>query len=744
MKEEQKIMRKLCNRFICAGFCLLMGFSAVAWAEESTKTLQLDEIVVTATRTEKDAASAPGSVSVVTKQEMEKRNIKSIDEALNTIPGIFHDNKGKGLMGTTSSVSMRGMSTDKRTLFLLDGIIPLNEAYTGAVSYQLTSVEDVEKIEVVKGPFSSLYGGYAMGGVVNVLTRMPEKRELTLKTGYGSGWNRGEALDDLQKIYFSYGDKYNDNISVFASYGRKETNGYPTNMNVQSSKPPEGISGWELTTDNRGNARYLIGDTGDNTWWDDQITLKAGFDFSETSKILFSFLRNRYEYAYDNPHTYLKDAQGNDVWTYGTVREASFLSGNGGKEQNIYGLRFETEFSPLTVKFAFGYLDGDTSWYVTRGSGASTTRSGGPGTLSQTPSGSYNGDLQFTMPLLDRHLLTFGGSYRAGWADTEEYALSNWKNEGSKTGMTYASRGKDRTWSLFAQDEIMIFDTLTAYIGFRQDWWETYNGYANDVGKADYPKRYEGRDASSFSPKAALVYKPFEQTTLRSSVGRAFRPPTVYDLYRTWTSSTGVVYAANPDLDPETVTAWDAGIEQRLWKGMKIRATYFENYMKDLIYRKTVTAVYQEFINAGKAESKGVELEAEQRFDFGLRLFANFTYTDAEITENKAKPATEGKDMIHVPERMFNAGAVYEKGPFSASLIGRYVSKRYSNDENTDVVSDVYTSYDSYFIADAKLSYKVAKYAEISLAGENIFNEEYYGYYKGLGSSWFCELTFRY
>lgn len=133
-------------------------------------------------------------------------------------------------------------------------------------------------------------------------------------------------------------------------------------------------------------------------------------------------------------------------------------------------------------------------------------------------------------------------------------------------------------------------------------------------------------------------------------------------------------------MKPETTTSWDVGIEQGLWRGAKVKATYFKNYLKDLIYSKTVSSTLQEKINVGKAESKGVELEAEQRFDKWLRLFANFTYTDAVIKKNEAKPSTEGKKMTMMPERMFNIGGEFEKDPFSVSLTGRYVSKRYSND----------------------------------------------------------------
>lgn len=716
-------------------------------AEEAPQTVyKLGEVVVTATRTEKEAVSAPGSVSVVSKQDIDDRNIETLDEALNTTVGVFDDSKGKGLMGTTASVSMRGMSSDKRVLFLLDGM-PLNDAYTGGVNYQLQSVDNIDQIEVVKGAGSSLYGGNAMAGVVNIITRMPEKREMTLKTGYGSSWDRGEALDDLEKLYLSYGDKLRDKLSLFASYGYKGTNGYATGLNVQSKDPSlSGLSGALPTTNTAGEPRFLIGDSGDNTWRDDQLALKGAYDISSKTKATLSFLRSSYDYGYDEPHSYLRNAAGDEVWTYSTVKENSFLSGDGGKVQNIYSGSLETKLPhDVQAKLSLGYLDISDNWYVTKGSTAATTRAGGPGTLSETPSSNAYADLQFTLPAGQRQIITVGGAYRAGQADTEEHSLSDWHDEGSKLALTYEAGGKDRIYALFLQDEIAILDNLTAYLGARQDWWQASDGYADTDGSGAAPRTsYDGKDDSALSPKAALVYTPFSATTIRASIGQAFRPPSVYDLYRTWVSSTGTTYAGNPNLTPETVTSWEVGGEQGLWEGMTMKATYFENEMEDMIYRKTVTPTRQENINAGKARSRGLELEAEQRFDFGLTLFANFTYTDSRMLENEAAPGSVGKQLLQVPRRMANAGARYHRGPYTASLIGRYVGKRYGNDTNTDIVSGVYTSYAPYTTVDAKASYQINQYAEVSLSVDNIFAEEYFGYYPATGRAWFSELTFRF
>ena len=744
LKKSRRGVEMLQVVLFCIVFLLCFIFPAFAEEKEEAK---LEEIVVTATRTETSVESAPASVSVVTKEKIELKAPKTIDQALNDISGVFVK-RGKGLMDTISFITLRGIPDQKRTLILMDGVV-LNNPYAGSVTMGGYYPEDLERVEVVKGPFSSLYGGYAMGGVVQFITKMPEKREFTLKTGYGSSWERGEAMDDLRRFYISYGDKLWDKLSIFLSYGRQDTNGYPTDFNVQTTRPPAGITGYEVTSTRDGRVAYLIGDKGDNRWWDDGITIKTQYEFTKDTKLRLSFMRNRYEYNYDDPHTYLRNATtGAPVWSYGSVRENTFLSGAGGRTQNTYALNFETKlFKDLSMKINLSYFDTE-SWYVTTLSEATRSGCGTNPTLcgyvTNTPADAYMADIQFSLPIFNNQILTFGGSFRRDYADAKEKYLRNWKDEDSTTTLKYESKGKARTYALFVQDKIMLLNNLTAYIGFRQDFWKTYDGYANDVGKAGYPKEYPSKSASSFSPKFALVYKPFETTTLRGSIGKAFRSPTVYELYRTWTTSRGITYAGNPQLDPETVVSWDIGVEQKLWKGAKVSLTYFENYLKDLIYRKTVTSTYLEWVNVGKAESRGVEFEIEQRFEKWLRLFGNFTYTDSEIKENQANPKTVGYRLIKTPLWRANIGAEFEKSGFSAMVVGRYVGKWFNNDDNSDYVNNVFGSYDPYFVVDGKIAYQITKFAKLSFSVDNIFDRKYYQHFKAPGRQWFTELTLKF
>ncbi len=729
--------------FISSVLISVMGLKGVCFAKENNAkdaTQELPEVVVTATRTETPITEVPGSVTVITKKDIEIKNPKTIDEALNDIPGVMVK-RGKGLMDTLARITLRGIPGQQRTLIMMDGIV-LNTPYYGGVKIAGFFPENLEKIEVVKGPFSSLYGGYAMGGVVNFITRMPEKREFTLKSGYGSSFDRGEAMDDLRRFYISFGDKIANKFSFFISYGRHDTNGYPTNPVIRKSAPPAGILGYVNSYDKYGNPVYIYGDKGDNTWWDDGITVKAQYDFSKDTKLRLTFMRNRYEYEYDNPHTYLYNATTGQLLYY--PKEYYYLAGSGGRTQNIFGLNFNTKIlKNLLMKLNLSYSNTEKDWYISPSYGA--TISGGPGKLSNTIQNRYYIDLQFSLPLSTNQILTFGGSFIRDYANTKEKNLSDWRDETSTTTLRYQSKGKTKSYAVFIQDEIEISPNLKAYLGIREDWWKTYDGYVNQVGTSGYPIEYDSHSESCFSPKFAIVYKPFEKTTLKTSIGKAFRPPTVYELYRTWTSSySGITYAGNPNLKPETVVSWDIGIEQKLWEGAKLEITYFQNNMKDLIYSKTVNATYQEKVNVGKAQSKGIEFSIEQKFRNWLKLFVNLTYTDSEIKENDAKPSTEGKRLTYTPLWMGNIGAELKRGKFSAYIVGRYMDKMYGDDLNKDKKSYVYGSYDEYFVVDASFSYKFNKFTTLSLTLNNIFDEDYYQYYKAPGRSWFAELSVKF
>jgi len=713
----------------------LPGYSAEPVVPEATR---LEEVVVTATRVEQEVSRSPAAVSIVKKEELEQRGVKTLDQAVNDVPGVFN-RRGKSFMDTQAAVTLRGIPDQKRTLILLDGIT-LNDPRTGAVDFGGLVSEDLERAEVVRGPFSSLYGGSAMGGVVQYLTKWADKREVILKTGYGTASHSGEAPENLWRSYASYGDHVGK-WRWFISLGSEQTDGYVTDYNVASSRPPAAITGWRPTVSNKSDLRYLIGDRGDNGWSDYHGMVKLRYDFTPGSRLLAQFLRTSYDYTSGSPNTYLLNNAHMPVYSYAGVTESSFLPGYGHRAQNIYNLTWEQRLGPVEGKLSLGLNDQSDAWYVTPNSAA--TQYKGPGTKTDTPSQGYNADLQFTIPVLTKHRLIVGGSFKYDTADTKYLNMTNWGDSDNTTDTTREMKGRDKTYAVFVQGEVNLLANLTLYAGFREDWWETFDGYANSVGTAGYPKYYDSRSDSAFSPKGSIVYRPFTGTSLRASAGESFRAPTIYELYTTYTSGVNT-YQFNPYLSPETMFSWEVGVDQHLWKGAVVKATYFENSMKDLIYQGTVGTNLFQNMNAGKAEGSGIEIEIEQRVDKWLRLFANYTYADTRITENSTNWNSVGKQIPQVPRETFNAGADATLGRFTVSFTGRYVGQRFSYDDNSDVVTGGYTTRESVFTADGKISCRVVSWATVSFAVDNILDRTYYDYYRAPGRSWFTEVTFHF
>lgn len=307
--------------------------------------------------------------------------------------------------------------------------------------------------------------------------------------------------------------------------------------------------------------------------------------------------------------------------------------------------------------------------------------------------------------------------------------------------------GRDRNIGIFLQDEIAWHPKFSTVAGMRLDWWQTYGG--NFMKAAGVPIVYlPNREQTALSPKIAFLYRPLEWMSWRTSVGTAFRAPNIYELYRTWQSSTGTLYKSNPLLTPETAICWEFGTTLKPFKGTTFTATYFENYVKDLIYRTAdptdptgKTQIYQ---NAAKATIRGFEIELNQKLWSWLEVFGNTTLLDDRIRDNPYNLASVGKKITFVARQQFNFGVTVTYWKVKANLSGRYASKLPSADNNGDVVNNVYGSYDPFFTMDSKITFSPVKYVDLSFAVNNLLNREYFQYYRTQGRTFWTQLTLKY
>lgn len=727
----------------------MSGTSAHADADADADVHEMEEMVVTATKTAKDSADAPATVSVVTRKEIEGMNVQSVDESLAYLPGVYTQRPGghePSVMGT--NVLLRGIPNYSRSLVLVDGQT-LNDPYIGVVTWESVPAETVERIEVVPGPFSSLYGGSAMGGVINIITQAPTRRALSLKAGYGS--------NDFMSGSLVYQDRIGERLGVVFDYAYKRSDGYVKDEVVVAPGTTAGtvVTGAQQTTDTYGNTRYLIGDKGDSAWDSENIGVKLYLDLPADSRLTLGVSRFTYgSFDRNDFNAYLRDASGNPVslgnvtlsgtTTHLVVRQSAFLTGPDMdvKEQNRYTLEFDKKLGKgAALKATLGYLDIPLyNNYIVPS--ASATVDGGPATRLLRPNSEASGAIQVSVPVSERHYLVAGIAAGQREIETVTYSIGDWRDASATDVIKNRTGGEDRYFALYAQDEITVSDQVTAYLGGRYDYWTTEGFIEQMEMPGAYRTDYGARSQDYFSPKVSVVYRPQDATTLRASVGSAFHTPVLRDTFGWWTPSTGKIYEPNPDLKPETVTSWEVGAEQQLGTGTLLRATYFENYLQDLIYR-TEDATTQSIANAGEAEVKGLELEVRQRIGNGLTAFVNATFNDPKITENAAKPATQGKFMTQTPRKMANVGLQGTQGPWSGSLTGHYAGKIYGNDENKDTYSGVYGSYDAYFVVNAKVAYTVRKGLKLSLSADNLLDREYYASSKAMGRAIYGEIAWQ-
>ncbi|MCD4811486.1 TonB-dependent receptor, partial [bacterium] len=636
-----------------------------------------------------------------------------------------------------------GFKGDQYTLILLDGQ-PLNDAYTGGVEWGMLPVDNIERIEVIRGAASALYGGNAMGGVINIITKTPERFEASATAGYGTYGTR--------RYRFSIGDRFANKFSLRIGYEEESTDGYETTPVVKtiSTAGAGTISGGYAMDDKYGDPKkWVVGDKGKNNAEKRNLNGKVTFDFSDTGNLAFAVLSGRHEYDYGPPNTLMGTFGNNTEYpntgpgqrTKYKLNPNNFISytGIGRNETDIYTLTFKELFGPVQFHAQAGTARIDDR-YITESGGSTKTYYDSPGSLKITENKTWFSELSADVPLGESHLLTFGVSYRTNKSDTKDYNVPYYRSYSGKSDSTFYSGGKDKIWAVFVQDEWNIAEPLTLYIGGRYDAWKVCDGASGVPGSET---EYDSNTESEFSPKASVVWKALPDTTLKASVGHAFRPPNLYELYRTWKSG-ATTYQSNPNLKPEKVWTYEAGVDQYFFdKKTRLSLTGYQNGIEDLIYYK-IDGATKKRINAGKARTYGLEFEVSQQITDWLTTWGNYTWTQAEITDNPTDPESENKRIAGIPKTTCNIGIDAKHKWFKGSLVGRYFSKIYNNSDNKDTEEGVYQTYEPAFYMDGKITISPSEWTDISLSVDNILDKEYWQYYEGGGRTFLFELTLKY
>jgi len=588
----------------------MIGCSWTALAQNAPVTL--NDTVVSASGFEQKITEAPASISVISREDLQQKRYNNLAQALGDVEGI-DIGQGTGKTGGLN-ISIRGMPS-QYTLILIDGrrqnaagnVTPngFNETSTSF----MPPLSAIERIEVIRGPMSTLYGSDAMGGVINIITRKVAKE-----------WTGSLTQDYTYQEDRDFGDTRNTSIyasgplvdgllglQLRGSLFDREASDLSYGNGIEVSK--RGPSPVEGRTHNLG-ARL-------------SLTPHEDHDFG------LDVERGRQVYNNDECQLGSLDGQNQECTASAATRA------NGYADE----LRFEREQIALTHtgRLGFGTLESSLMHNTTETIGR--TIPGTIGTPTAVP-GAIGGaprelettnlvlDTKLVAPVGESHIATVGGQW--------------WKAE-MDDGIAQTTF-EQKTWAVFAEDEWRLREDLALTLGARYDDHEAFGGHV--------------------SPRAYLVWNTSENWTMKGGVSRGYRTPDLNDLHSGVNGATRqgqVITIGNPDLEPETTTSTEFGVYFDSLAGFNANATLFHNKFKDKIASGDPIQItgrpgipdgsYAQQINIDEAVTQGLELAASWTFAPAWTLSANYTYTDSEQKSGDNK----GEPLTNTPEHLANA-----------------------------------------------------------------------------------------
>lgn len=591
------------RKALLAAITVFVMGGVTAQAEE-LPVYSFDEVVVTATRTENDVKKVPASTQVITQEDIKRGGATSVRNALSMYANIFQKSK---VRGGGHDIIIRGMET-KHSLVMVNGRRISNEADANglgnAMSLDRININDVEKIEIVRGPSSALYGSEAMGGVLNIITK-PSK-EQTLLTGLE------HTSEDTSHWWH-------------ADTGR--------------------IGNFSMTLDARFNKinRSML----------DTATESDPYGTAQTYNASLNYYVNDHSYvnAYmDYYSQHLKTDMGTPAMKPITLTTSSgkmslsgqaMLEGTGSKafKQKNYGISWngKTDKNDWQIQ---AYMS-KFNWSTTSSTKVlgSIPPAGMEGMfnylLQKKNTYDFNHDEhnmwaiegRDSLRVNDHHRVTFGAEYvKDKVAGTGLGKNGDGVHNITENGTTKSSSEK----------------TLSSYAAYLQDEIEYGKWFIVPAIRYDHHSAY----GSHTSPKIGVTYNATDHFRIKANYGDGFKAPSVSQLYYDLDMEMGrgnwVHLTGNPNLKPEKSKSWDLGVEAEFGKGYG-SLTYFDNDVDNLIAsipkgKDSNGHKLYRYENVNKARIKGLENTLGYRFNDTLEFKVTSTLLDAKDT-------SAGKDL---------------------------------------------------------------------------------------------------
>ena len=658
-------------RTIICVFTLAFAFAFLAQAQEA---VELEKTVVTATRTETPVENLPVSVTVITQDEIEKMHAKTVDDVLNKAAGV-QIRRGKGLANTGSHTTlyMRGTGDSSRVLVLKDGI-PLNTTYIGSVNFWgVISVEDIEKIEIVRGASSALYGSSAMGGVINIITR--PAREKTS----GSVSFEGGTFD----TYIGNANiaAATDKFGLRASAGHKRTDGYEYYEGEKWKdyyKTPEN----ELTNVS----------VGGDIWLGESI-LKLDYEYFMEDSL--SATTTQYDGEAENNNYML-----------------SYSIPIGKTDVSIKSFYFDYEYSTKARKYNKTTKNHDKFYYD-----------------SNVPKDEYGLMMQVSTEL-GSHRLTVGSDLKWGKCDSK-YTYVTGKRIFSGKQDLYSVFVNDEmligdklilsagvrydSWKNHSADFYDDTNATVRSIKYPEKTDEAWSPRAGVVYKVTEDTKLRASFGTGFKvPSLYYLYKSGPHGATRFDLAN----PDLGPEEMPWSYDVGF------DMKPNDNLNLSFTFYQSQFKDFLGDKTLDPSEVPSYFTPDPGMAVIQK-VNMGQIDIHGVEAGLEYAFNSRWSAFVNHTYNVSKIKEYEAKPEVEGNDLSYTPRHMTKIGFIYDNPDlFTLGIYLTNVGCRFGDFENTDK-----KKLEGYQVVDMKVSRELFDGMDLFVSVDNLTDEKYKEYY---------------
>ncbi|MFT7771867.1 TonB-dependent receptor [Roseateles sp.] len=732
----------------------------------------------------------PTTRETVTRSDIERSvNATDAEDALKYLPSLLVRKRYIGDYNhAILSSRASGTGNSARSAVYADGILLSNYLGNGVGGlsfpprWGLVTPEEIERVDVMYGPFSAAYPGNSVGAVVDYQTRMPTKFEAHAKLVYSV------QPSDLYGVSTSYrawqasasvGSR-EGGFSWWLNLNRTSSQGQPltfatrlastgTAIPAGSTAPP--VTGAVLVPNSNNLPWYLLGAGTQYDTTQDHLKLKLAYDLSPTVRASYAMGLWRND-SDGNSESWLRDAAGKPVYSGPVIIDGKQFARLTASDFALTREKLRHVMHGVSVKSRSG---GEWDWEVAaslydyqkdskRQNGLTVNGvlvtdnpqpgawSGGAGSLAD---GSGTGWSTLAAkgiwrPAGTAHVVDFGlqrDNYRLSYLTSG--IAGNYLMDGPGSLISKVS-GKTRLQAAYVQDAWLLGPDWKAVLGLRAEHWQAWDGRTDF--SATSGQGYASRSEDVLSPKAALSWQAAPDTVLKASLGRAVRMPTVGELYGA-TSTTNSQYINDPNLKPER--SWTAELSaQTAWGALQSRLTLFAETTRDSIYSQTVLDLIanrniSRVQNIDKMGTKGLEA-ALAAVDWGLRgldLSGSVTYTDSKIKANTGFVSTPGdtigKWQPNIPRWRATALAAYRfNSHWSASLAARYSGRQYRTLNNADVNGFAYQGVSKYMTADVRVLWKIDSQWSAAFGIDNLNNYRYWNFHNYPQRSYSAELKF--